>query len=118
MRRSSRADGIVLVAVLLTCVALWAVLGALLLMAIVHYRVAVATQDHTGASRLLEARLDDLRAAPAADWPPADHTETDVVGSCELTYTIIEREDDLLRIHLQATSGRMTLVREATLHRQ
>ena len=117
MRRSSKSDGIVLVAVLLTCVALWAVLGTLLLMAMVHYRVAIATQDHTAAARLLDARLGDRRTAPAADWPPAGHNETEAIGSCEVTHTIIEREDDLLRIHLQATSGRMTLVREATLHR-
>jgi hypothetical protein len=108
--------GSVLVATLLTCLALWALLGAVLLLATVQYRVALATRDHAVAASVLQEQLDLMRSWPASDWPAAGDGAAGARAECAWSYRVLEGGPRLLRVRITATVGRAVLTRDATLH--
>jgi hypothetical protein len=114
VRRVSR--GLVLVAVIVTCAALWALVAALGLVALTHLRLAVATVARAEAERAWEARLEDVRGLAADAWPAQGTVAHGEDGTCTWSWEVLGRRDDALVIRLRMRTPAFEVAREATLH--
>jgi hypothetical protein len=108
--------GIVLVAVIVTCAALWILATGLALTALTHYRAALATVAVSEAQRAWEARLALLRALPVSEWPERGGGERWGDGTCVWSWEVLERSEAALVVRLRVSTPATSVVREATLH--
>jgi hypothetical protein len=108
--------GLVLVTVIVTCAALWALVAALALVALMHLRLAGATVARAEAERAWEARIEDARHLAPDAWPGHGDVVYGEDGACTWSWEVVDRRDDALVIRLRMRTPAFEVEREATLH--
>lgn len=109
--------GAVLIAVLLTSLAIWLLLAGLLLLSRLRFEAAVAGRDHAVARALAHQLLEGRRAE--AVWPPdaAEAERSGEAGACTWRVRLLDHVGDSVRYEAQVQHGRAQATLDATVHR-
>lgn len=95
----------------------WALVAALVLMASLSHRAALATRDHAVAERIAQGWVESLAATAPEAWPAGDTVDEGSIGAaCTWQVAVTERLPELLRLRLDVRAGRATYARMATVH--